>query len=866
LWAKTDPEVERWHALPYHLVDVGSTAEILWENLPASSKKTAVKAFGNPETAKRCLTFLAAAHDIGKANRFFQAKDPRQLKRLAHLGVKPGEEARPHGLASAALLRPWLMKVWGWGQTSASGVAVAVGGHHGVFRNDLESCERLDLSLGYAPSVTLALLDELAELYGVSTKMPEPPGEDLNSLLGWLAGFVSVADWLGSHCGMTVWKTGVNDLAAYRCVATDNARLLFCDIEWAAPVASAGLRVEDLVPNGLLPNELQALAGVVAKEDFGLAILEAPTGEGKTEAAFAICEKGRSSGDGVYFALPTMATANGINDRVCTYLQKATGVEDLDVRLLHSQAWLYRSDTLTVSNPTPDESQHVAEDWFSGGKRALLTPYGVGTIDQCLVASLRAKHGFVRLFALAGKTIVVDEVHAYDVYMGDLLARLLGWLRMLSCRVILLSATLPKLRRQELIRSWGTKHAGDEASYPCITWVGADNMTHSRSFQVSQRKPVKFELVPSGSEVTWKVGADKIAALITANGGFGCFVVNTVKDAQEAFAYLSQAAGSEFELDLFHARYTMEDRAVKEQHVLGVFGKAGTRGRSRILIATQVVEQSLDLDFDHMVSILAPIDLLIQRAGRMHRHKRNAAGSLQPAGYLDERANPTLWVIQPSLDDSDLVDIKDRVYDHDVLLRTDAYLQTAFVIREPQDVSAAVDWVYDNKTPESDNANWLKLLEEVSAKAETKRIRHHDAADDAMICAVDSWNLITDDRTQLEEDDDTPGSQVAARTRLEELLSVNLVIFRSTERWPPSDFDKNAKRTYALRTVRTPVYGTCLTELAKLAKPPNWDKSGSSKFAIPIPLNEDGRFETESYRFHYDCKTGLVTEKINAKL
>ncbi len=381
LWAKTTTD-DRWHGLPYHLLDVAAAAESLWDRLPPSAGQLAAQAFDDAPIARRACVFLAAAHDIGKANRFFQAKARSQYARLTalHLDLPPfGSQDNPrHGQATGAHLKPWLTDRWKWGNLIAETVALAVGGHHGLFS---ETTHAADLAVDCPPwrDLGLSLLDALAEVLQV-----QPPGEPkpLNPFLGWLAGFVSVVDWLGSHESMTVWQMGPRPLADYLHEARDRARKLLDDLQWQAPPATPLLPIGDLLPVGSSPNPLQTLAAALAS-DASLVIVEAPTGEGKTEAAFALAEPARSSGAGVYFALPTMATANGLHGRVEAYLRKATRHADLEARLLHSQAWLFRDRACTASDPGKegDEQEKQSQDWFAGAKRGLLAPFGVGTID-----------------------------------------------------------------------------------------------------------------------------------------------------------------------------------------------------------------------------------------------------------------------------------------------------------------------------------------------------------------------------------------------------------------------------------------------------------------------------------------------------
>lgn len=532
LWAKTDKDnPSRFHSLPYHLLDVAATAEKLWDRLPHPSKAVPISCFADESNARTVCCFLASSHDVGKANGYFQGKSKEQACRLTNLGfsLPQLDEPTPHGQATGAFLRPWLIDQWELDCFAADCVARAVGGHHGKF---FENCNLSTLSVQEAPwcRFGVELLTALAEILEV--KKPKIP-ESLNPFLGWLAGFVSVADWLGSHVNMTVWEIRERDLAEYLSQARGRATELFNELNWCAPSQSEPLSVLDFIPAGQQPNPLQCAAAEIAR-DFSTAIVEAPTGEGKTEAAFALCEPGRSNGDGIYFALPTMATANGLYERAKAYLQKGTANRDVETRLLHSQAWLFPAEARTVRDPGPegDEQETQAQDWFAGSKRGLIAPYGVGTIDQALVAALRAKHGFVRLFALAGKTVVIDEVHAYDIYMANLLDVLLGWLCALGCRVVMLSATLPKARREALLRSCGYQGDLPRSTYPCITWMNASGNALTRTFDIPPRKPLQIQPLAPPKGEHWSQGAARILECVREGGGLGVLVLNTVREAQ----------------------------------------------------------------------------------------------------------------------------------------------------------------------------------------------------------------------------------------------------------------------------------------------------------------------------------------------
>ena len=308
----------------------------------------------------------------------------------------------------------------------------------------------------------------------------------------------------------------------------------------------------------------------------------------------------------------------------------------------------------------------IAAEWFTYRKRGLLAPYGVGTVDQGLLAVLKTRHYFVRLFGLSHKTVVVDEVHAYDAYMSKLLERLLEWLAALKCSVVLLSATLPSNKRTALLTAF-TKGLGispdsrpsEVTAYPRLSWVtsaGSGSCHFEDSPQFSRILQLRFVEGEVFAKETSEFHLGELLKKALAEGGCAAVICNTVSRAQEVYTALKphfpgiEAGDGWPELDLFHARYLFEGREKRELRTLLRFGKPGgqaegeegnfrevKRPHRAVLVATQVIEQSLDLDFDVMVTEMAPIDLILQRAGRLQRHafSQNPGDPsfLAPGGY-----------------------------------------------------------------------------------------------------------------------------------------------------------------------------------------------------------------------------------------
>ena len=380
-------------------------------------------------------------------------------------------------------------------------------------------------------------------------------------------------------------------------------------------------------PNSLQQAVLEAADNISAP---GLLIIEAQMGVGKTEAALAAAEvfANRRQAGGLFFGLPTQATANGIFDRLMDWAE--TQSEDMvhSIRLAHGMAELnaeYRQ--LFPGHATTEEDADRNNDpesgvlvhrWFQGNRQALLADFVIGTVDQLLMAALKQKHLMLRQLGLAGKVVVVDECHAYDTYMNCYLDRALTWLGRYQVPVILLSATLPARRRAELVNAYlggRAEEGGWQTSrgYPLLTWTDG---RHVCQRTVPLTEPGKtVQLAP--------LTEDRLPAMLQeklAQGGCAGVIVNTVRKAQAVATQLRQTLPG-YEVFLFHAQFLMPDRAEKGQTLLLRLGKRSTPAeRDRlIVVGTQVMEQSLDIDFDFLVTELCPMDLLLQRIGRLHR-------------------------------------------------------------------------------------------------------------------------------------------------------------------------------------------------------------------------------------------------------
>ena len=472
------------------------------------------------------------------------------------------------------------------------------------------------------------------------------------------------------------------------------------------PRAAVGL--SDLVGTVVFPSPMQALAQSLDLGTGGpvLVLVEDQTGSGKTEAALLLAHRLMAAGraDGLFVALPTMATANAAYDRLAAAYRALFDVaEQPSLVLAHGRRGDHAGFRQSILNDAAAETP-VAEDndpadmpasaqcaaWIADDRRrSFLADVGVGTIDQALLAVLPTRHAPLRLLGLQRRVLVVDEAHAYDAYMREELLRLVAFQAGLGGSTIILSATLPQTTRRKLAAAYAqTIGASDTApvssAYPLVTVVRrdrADEVPCAGRDGLARR--VIVERMASTEDVL-----DRIETA-AKRGQAVAWVRNAVDDAAEAHADL-RARG--IDATLFHARFAMGDRLAVEQDVMARFGKRSA-ARGGVVVATQVIEQSLDLDFDLMVSDLAPMDLLIQRAGRLWRHARADRPADRPRLLVlspEPVAAPDPAWLGPALRRTGFV-----YEDHALLWRTAMVLFAAGAIASPGDVRRLVEAAYD---------------------------------------------------------------------------------------------------------------------------------------------------------------------------
>ena len=727
-WGKArplDPERgPRWHPLAYHSLDVAAVGEVLLASERGYGESFSRLLDVPREEVEPLVCYLLALHDIGKFAKKFQAKapnhypdcfddDPASLS--AHYDHGAGG-LRLFDVAAEAFKLPGGARSRRWRPLIS-----AVTGHHGAppEPRHTDSMSTLRGSDFGKAGIQAAheFIRQAHDLLAPTNGIPTPDSRRMRSASFAVAGLAVLADWIGSNQEWFPYAEPDQSLESYWHGAQARAQRAVSDTGVLPAPANDSLDYRQLIGESVEPSPMQKWArDIELPAGPALFMIEDETGSGKTEAALMLAHRLIASGaaDGLYVALPTMATANAMFDRLavaCRHLFAADSKPS--IALAHGARDMHEGFRAAMSRGGRDEAPYSdtgASDeasettasaacaaWIADDRRrTFLADAGAGTIDQALLSVLPSRHQSLRLLGLMRRMLILDEVHAYDAYMQREMERLLEFQAGLGGSAILLSATLPLSIRERLTdafaRGLGVDSQDDVLGmdYPLATIRATDV---GRAIAVpgrpgrSRRLPVRFLRTPADA-------LDEVANAADA-GKAVLYIRNTVDDALDAHAALTTRG---FDPLVFHARFALVDRLNIERRIVEMFGKHSTphdrrdnAGRGKVLISTQVVEQSLDLDFDALVTDLAPIDLLIQRAGRLWRHD-----------HRDREGRPELLVVAPEpVDDADeawfgpVFPRGKYVYpDHARLWRTARTLQDTDEIESPDGMRSLVEAVY----------------------------------------------------------------------------------------------------------------------------------------------------------------------------
>lgn len=681
-WGKADDQYvaePKWHPLVYHCMDVAAVGfEYLNQEAVISDWFCRELNCSSSEWLQ-WAAFWLSLHDLGKFSEAFQSQKPELFEALQ--GRKPEKSyTERHDSLGQWLWRDYLADravedVWFGGTTESRMIGLdtwmrTVTGHHGQPPKAFPAfCDIGDHFSKRDKKAALAFVDAMRELLLQQSMATIPAALDAakfehvsQALSWWFAGVAVLADWLGSNTDYFSYQAARMPLGEYWQHARQQAKKALKESGVASQAIVASHTFAELFKNISIPSPLQqwAIDTEISKEPQ-IFLLEDVTGAGKTEAALTLAYRLMTKGaaQGFFIALPTMATSNAMYDRTANFYQKLFA-GNANLVLAHGSRQLVDSFAKSVLPPSHAEDDLEQQDetasarctaWLADhNKRALLSQAGVGTIDQALLSVLHSKHQSLRLLGLFRKVLIVDEVHACDAYMQGVLEALLEFHARAGGSAVLLSATLPNQMKQALL---GAYAKGRNSSCPSITsneyplattWNAL--RTKSDETELGTRDAIKRTVC-----IDYRHQQSEVVAMINdalASGRCVCWIRNTVTDAMDAFALFAGHLSQE-KISLFHARFSLDDRLAKEGDVTAAFGpdSDASKRTGRLVIATQVIEQSLDVDFDLLVSDLAPIDRLIQRAGRLCRHNRDVSGNRLTDGELDERGVPLMVVFGP---------------------------------------------------------------------------------------------------------------------------------------------------------------------------------------------------------------------------
>ena len=744
-WGKAQPrdgDGIKWHPLVYHSLDVAAVGHVLMNDWPELARRTTgLLGLPRPE-GDRVVRFLLCLHDIGKFAKKFQAKAPDHFPTCFQDDLARVATAYDHAAGGMRLHRrkPGMFKLPEKTHRRVWRLLIsAVTGHHGappdVSNGDLVAdFGRVGLEAAGA------FIEQMHGVLGLPADIVLEERQARRASFA-IAGLAVLADWIGSDQDWFPYREPTEGIDAYWEEAVSRATTAVAQAGALPAEPRRMLTYPELLGVKASPSPMQAWArDVDLPPGPALYVIEDETGSGKTEAAVLLAHRLMVSGrgSGFYVALPTMATANAMFARLEKVVRRmfaphaapsvalAHGARDMHEGFRaavlrggrRERAYADGGGSLEASETT---ASTACAAWIADDRRrAFLADAGAGTIDQALLAVLPTRHQSLRLLGLAFGVLILDEVHAYDAYMQREMETLLEFQAALGGSAVLLSATLPLAIRRRLADAF-SRGLGEQASnghdpvdYPLATVCAAGVLDHHAVEARPERTrtlPVRF--LGSSEEAFGEI--DRAAS----SGKAVLYIRNTVDDAVEAYSTL-KARGLGDRLHLFHARYALVDRLATEQHVVRMFGKEsrGEDRRGRVLVATQVVEQSLDLDFDVLITDLAPIDLVIQRAGRLWRHDRkDRDGALellvvgpQPSGSADEkwysRAFPRGAYVYP---------------DHARLWLTADVLLRAGAIRSPTELRTLIEAVYGDGVEERVPDALRPLLYDAEGRAGAER-------------------------------------------------------------------------------------------------------------------------------------------------
>ncbi len=891
-WGKASPDDVRgigiaFHPLAFHALDVAAVAECLLDDFPGLVEMFAHTTGASREVVRCFIIRLVALHDIGKYCRGFQAKVPALWP--AVLGDFPssppnGDHTLVGYVLLADILKRDLASLASFDTAAWRPLVQAVVAHHGRPLAATTGPSRSEIG----PAVIEAArgwIARVVELFPGPALDGDLDERDAARLSLSLAGFVNLADWVGSDQTIFAYAPPGDPASYLETVARPAARRAIARAGLGRSAISSVTGFRALTGLDLPPSPLQHWAETVELPDGpSLILIEETTGGGKTEAALILAHRLMALGaaDGLYVALPTQATANAMYRRLGPLHRRMFAPDARpSLALAHGGARLdaaFRASIVDVGREeTPygggrgdgDETASAAcAAWIADDRRrAFFADVGAGTIDQAFLAVLPSKFAALRLLGLSRRVLIIDEAHCYGAYESEELSGLIRFHAAQGGVTIILSATLSERIKDRLVAAFrhgaGAPQGAIErrlvwpAAYPAATLIGTDGEPRVAALETrsDRRSRVTVERIVDAATA---VEAIRKAA---AEGAAVAWIRNTVDDVLDGAAGLARVG-----LDpiVFHARFAMIDRQAVERRVTETFGRDSRPEvrAGRVVVASQVIEQSLDLDFDLVVTDLAPIDLVVQRAGRLWRH----TGRPRPI------AGPRLLVVSPDPADEIGRDWYRAAFpraahvyrNHALVWKSARVLFTAREIAAPETIRPMIEAVYGREALDDAPVALERSMAEATGR---------ESAD----ASLASQNLLDLDAGYAARSE--WGSDVLVPTRLgEERRIFRLARWDGTRLTPwapiePPGEPLDHARAWALSEVALSAHrasgrGTCPPEVetAAAAIEARWRERGDGRSVVlpvfeHLPEEVSGKLATSSgadFDFSYGCSTGLL--------
>ncbi len=862
--AKSESTQSYWLPLWIHHIDTYEVMQYLLGEFVSDS--IARSCALDSTILKKTALFLSLVHDIGKATVGFQYKiafnvpqRAQLLKRYLDIPSvmdKVSIQQTPHAYAGESIL------IYNGCPES---IAAVVGSHHGVpaesvtdLMNDRKDIVNYRVFFGDTDKTRSTLEDswtciiQEALVKSDFESISELPEINAQAQM-LLSGLLITADWIASNTELfpliSIDDDG-NEIDFEKRTLNALENLNFTE-QWAAE-RNTYIDKDFEETFGFLPRAVQKCMIEIAKNaaDPGLFILEAPMGCGKTEASLSCAEliASKCKKNGLFFGMPTQATANGIFPRVINWAEKQSEEFYHSVQLQHGNAALNETFQEIQRGIPENESDSgvIVHSWFCDSKKSCLADFVVATVDQLLMLALKRRHVMLLHLGLSEKVIIIDEVHAYDAYMNQYLERALQWLGAYHTPVILLSATLPSKRRMSLVRAYLNQKTSDEVFekntlYPLLTWTDGGKIMQE-ALPYNENKKIIHILKCNNKDLI------EIVRSAVSSGSCVGIIMNTVSRAQSA-AKLIQNEITDNVL-LYHAQYIMPDRAAKEEILLERIGSDSKPEKRQgfVVIGTQVLEQSLDIDFDLLITDICPVDLLLQRIGRLQRHSRKRP---------DEFKQPVCYVLTDEYDD-DKSGSK-SIYGTWLLKETLEHITD--IVTLPDDISPLVQKVYDSFDDSDEYKNYKNKKDISVRKAGSFLLKKPTCRNIHGLLE----RTVNDSRAEASVRDGTASIEVLVM----KLYSDGTIGFLDDSKLSGKLTDEECKHIASQRLRLPSIFSAkwcidkTLAELEKKCKPyiSDWQKHYLLKDKLVLFLGENNETELAGYKLRYDFIYGLTYEK-----